>query len=133
MHALANSCVVPPLEVEFLGARTDIPALLQRASIAVLPSRREGMPLALLEEMASSLPVVVSDIPELTDLVSDGLNGLVVPVDDVEALSLALQRLLQDADLRRRLGGRARADVERRSTADAGAALERFYETVVAA
>src|SRR4051794_2761158 len=80
MHRLAAELVAPPLAVDFLGPRSDVPELLRHASIAVLPSRREGMPLALLEQMAAGLPVVVSDLPENLELVTDEVDGLVFPV-----------------------------------------------------
>jgi glycosyltransferase involved in cell wall biosynthesis len=130
MEALAKECVRAPLYVDFVGPRPDVSALLQRASIGVLPSRREGLSLALLEQMASALPLVVSDIPELGDFVSDGVNGLVVPVDDVSALATALQTLVQDRALRTRLGQGARDSIERRARKDAASELARFDETV---
>ena len=131
-QALAAECIRPPLEALFLGARGDIPSLLQGACVGVLVSRREGLPVALLEQMATALPVVVSDIPELTDLVSDGVTGLVVPLDDVDALTLAIDRLVRDPILRTRLGQAARAFVERRDGANPIDRLATFYETVAA-
>ena len=130
MQRLADECVDPPLQVQFLGPRTDVPSLLHRASIGVLPSRREGLPVALLEMMASALPVVVSDIPENTDIVSDGIDALVVPVDDADALAHALQRLVLDLEMRRRLGQAARESAEVRNRVNATAELARFYELV---
>jgi glycosyltransferase involved in cell wall biosynthesis len=130
MQRLATECVGPPLEVRFLGPRTDVPPLLQRASIGVLPSRREGLPLVLLEMMASGLPVVVSDIPEITEIVSPDVNGLVVPVDDADALAHALRRLLSDKGLRLRLGQAARETVESRTRVNASEELARFYERI---
>jgi glycosyltransferase involved in cell wall biosynthesis len=129
MARLAETYVKPPLEVEFLGARTDVPSLLRRAAIGVLPSRREGQPLALQEEMATGLAVIASDIPENADLVSDGLNGRLVPVDDADALAGALRVLLHDPDLRDRLGRAARRFVENRA-GDPTVELARFYEAV---
>jgi len=130
MQELADRVVSRPLEAHFAGARTDVPSLLRNASIGVLPSRREGLSLALLEQMASCLAVVVSDIPELTDIVSDGVDGLVVPVDDAVALAGALQRLVEDRQLRSRLGRAARAAVERRENVDVDQQLARFYDTI---
>jgi len=85
---------------------------------------------ALLEMMASALPVVVSDIPEVADIVSGGVEGLVVPVDDADALAGALRRLVLDRELRRRLGQAARESAEGRIKVDASAELARFYESV---
>ena len=80
--------------------------------------------------MASGLPVVVSDISELTDLVADGRNGLVVGVDDPDALTRALRVLLDDPDLRARLGRAGREFVEDRA-GDPTPRLARFYEAIV--
>jgi glycosyltransferase involved in cell wall biosynthesis len=129
MQRLAQDCVPEDREVRFLGPRDDVPDLLRRASIGVLVSRREGMPLAVLEMMATALPVIVSDIPEMTDVVSDGETGLVVPLDDVEALVSAIERLGCDPKLRHRLGTAARRSVERMAGKRIPQ-LEAFYERV---
>jgi GalNAc-alpha-(1->4)-GalNAc-alpha-(1->3)-diNAcBac-PP-undecaprenol alpha-1,4-N-acetyl-D-galactosaminyltransferase len=82
------------------------------ARIFALPSRVEGTPNALLEAMSCGLPVVVSDgAPGPLELVEDGVNGLVVPVNDARALAAALARLARDPALCRRLGEAARARV----------------------
>jgi glycosyltransferase involved in cell wall biosynthesis len=131
MQRLAQDCVPRDRAVRFLGPRDDVPDLLREASIGVLMSRREGLPLAVLEMMATGLPVIVSDIPELTDVVSDGETGLVVALDDVEALAAAIERLRSDPDLRRRLGTAARRSVERMAGKRIPR-LEAFYEKVAA-
>jgi glycosyltransferase involved in cell wall biosynthesis len=131
-QALAAECIRLPLETHFLGARGDIPSLLQGACVGVLVSRREGLPVALLEQMATALPVVVSDIPELTDVVSDGATGLVVPLDDVDALARAIDTLVRDPILRTRLGQAAREMVVRRAEPNPIDRLATFYETVAA-
>jgi glycosyltransferase involved in cell wall biosynthesis len=94
------------LPVTFLGLCPDVPALLRDLDLFCLPSRREGMPLALLEAMAHGVPCVgtaVGDVPEAV-----GPDALVVPPDDVDALVTALDRLLDEPGLRRDLGRRAR-------------------------
>jgi glycosyltransferase involved in cell wall biosynthesis len=97
--------------VELLGERHDVPALLAAADVFVLASRSEGAPLSVLEAMAAGLPVVASAVGGVPELVADGETGLLVPPGDPAALSSALARLLDDAELRRRMGaaGRARA------------------------
>lgn len=95
--------------VQFEGFRSDPRGYLQRASIFALPSRFEGMPNALLEAMAAGLPSVVSDAsPGPLEMVRDGIEGLVVPSEDVPALARALERLMADPDLRLRCGSAAR-------------------------
>ena len=95
--------------VSFEGFRSDPWLFMQRASIFALPSRYEGMPNALLEAMAAGLPSVVSDAsPGPLEMVRDGNEGLVVRTDDAVAFAAALERLIQDVDLRQRCGESAR-------------------------
>jgi glycosyltransferase involved in cell wall biosynthesis len=85
------------------------------ADIFVLPSKREGLPNALLEAMASGLPSIVSRLPEVTDsVITDGVNGVLVEPGSREALASALRVVLGDADCRARLGSEARRTVEER-------------------
>ena len=100
-----------PRRVELLGARADIPELLAHSDVFVLSSRSEGFPVSVLEAMAAGLPVVATDVGGVAEAVEDGETGLLVPATDAEALARALERLLADGELRRRLGaaGRARA------------------------
>jgi glycosyltransferase involved in cell wall biosynthesis len=82
--------------------------LYERAAIIVCPSHREGFGVACAEAMAHGRPVVASAVGGLRDLVIDGETGVLVPPGDVGALRTALERLLSDAELRRRLGDAAR-------------------------
>ncbi|MBC7292914.1 MAG: glycosyltransferase family 4 protein, partial [Thermoleophilia bacterium] len=68
--------------VRFLGFREDVPRLLQATDIFVLPSRREGLPRSVMEAMAAGKPVVATDVRGNRDLVRDGENGFLVPLDD---------------------------------------------------
>ena len=100
-------------EVSFEGFRSDTQTFFRRASIYALPSRFEGMPNALLEAMASGLPSVVSDAsPGPLEMVHDGVQGLVVPSENVEALAAALERLILDSALRQSCGVAARKTLE---------------------
>lgn len=98
--------------VEFWGYRNDMPDVLAQATIACLPSYREGLPKFLLDAMASSLPCVTTDAPGCREAVRDGDNGLLVPVKNVGALADALQKLLLDPKMCRRMGLRGRQRVE---------------------
>lgn len=100
-------------QVEFAGlvSYEQIPEQLRSADIFVLPSLQEGLPLALLEAMASGLPVLATTVGGIPDVVRDGTNGLLVPAGDGPALRDALVRLLGDRALRLRLGETARQDV----------------------
>lgn len=94
--------------------RVSDPFLFYRcAEFYVLPSRHEGTPNAMLEAMGCSLPVIVTDAsPGPLVYVEHGISGLVVPVDDPPALAAAMERLMTDPDLRRRLGAAGRRRVE---------------------
>jgi glycosyltransferase involved in cell wall biosynthesis len=89
----------------------ELQRLYARAAVVACPSRREGFGVACLEAMAHGRPVVATRVGGLLDLVVDGETGIVVPPRDSAALRSALERLLADPDLRRRLGtaGRDRA------------------------
>ena len=94
--------------IEFAGRTENVTGELMRAGFLVLPSRVEGMSNVLLEAQAAGLPVIVSDIPGNTAVVQDGLNGLVVPVEDVNALATAMIRLFKSPRHRTQMGEAAR-------------------------
>lgn len=92
----------------FLGRRSDVPDLLASCDIAVLPSRAEGLPNAVLEYMAAGLPTVASRVGGNSELVQDGVTGLLVPSEDANAIAGALLRLLRDPELARRMANNGR-------------------------
>ena len=98
-------------------SRSRVIELLGNADVMVLPSirlesgKQEGIPVALMEGMAMGLPVIASRISGVPELVIDGVNGVLVPEKDAQALTSALIELYQDADYRRELGSRAREKV----------------------
>jgi glycosyltransferase involved in cell wall biosynthesis len=109
--------------VTWPGPRRDIALVLAASDIFVLPSAyREGIPRVLLEAASMGLPIVTTDSPGCNEAVEDGVNGLLVPVEDPTALARAIVRLVESPDLRRRLGQASR----RR-------AVERFDLAVIAA
>jgi glycosyltransferase involved in cell wall biosynthesis len=89
----------------------EVQRLLARAAVVVLPSHQEGLPMVLLEAMAHGRSVVATPVGGTPSLVEDGRTGLLVPKGDARALREAIERLLADADLRKRLGEAARARV----------------------
>ncbi len=95
--------------VDWLGHVDDMPALLADADVVVLPSYREGLPKSLIEAAACGRPLVTTDVPGCREVVSDGVDGLLVPVRDASALARAIGRLQDDPLLARRLGEVARA------------------------
>jgi glycosyltransferase involved in cell wall biosynthesis len=86
--------------------------LIGQASVVVLPSHREGLPMVLLEAMAHGRAVVATPTGGIPSLVEDGATGLLVPRGDSRALRAAIARLLEDPELRRKLGAAARVRVQ---------------------
>lgn len=113
--------------VHFLGIRMDIPDLLGTFDIYALPSRWEGLPMAVLEAMAAGLPVVASEVGGVPTAIRDGEEGLLVPAEDTAALARALERLLADTSLRRQMGEAARRRYASDFTLDA---MTRRYEAL---
>jgi glycosyltransferase involved in cell wall biosynthesis len=114
---------VPPIEVG---------PYYERAAVVVVPSRREGYGMTAREAMAYGRPVVATAVGGLVDAVEDGVSGVLVPPGDADALRGALVRLLDDADLRRTLGTRARQESARFSQAAAARSIEALYAEVAA-
>lgn len=106
--------------VHWLGHVDDMPALLRSVDAVVLPSYREGLPKGLIEAAACALPLVTTDVPGCRDVVTDGIDGLLVPPRNSAALADAILKLMSDRLLCRRLGAAARAK-----------ALSRFEESRV--
>lgn len=108
--------------VEWLGHVDDMPALFASVDMVVLPSYREGLPKGLIEAAACALPLVTCDVPGCRTVVTDGIDGLLVPPRDANALAAAIARLHDDPGLAQRLGDAARAK-----------ALAQFDERIVIA
>lgn len=95
--------------VEWWGRRDDMPEVFRSASIVCLPTYYgEGVPKVLIEAAACGRPIVTTDWPGCREIVTDGENGLLVPVRDVDALAAALRSLLEDAERRKSMGARGR-------------------------
>src|SRR5262249_25557487 len=97
-----------------LGHVKDVRAVWRDAHIAVLASRRDGLPLSLLEAAACARPIVATDVPGCREITRSDVNGLLVPSDDSRALAAAIDRLARDPGLRSRFGkaGRQLAEHE---------------------
>ena len=104
------------LPVTFTGFVTDVRAFLAGLDVFCLSSRREALPLVLLEAMADGLPCVATDVGDVARAVGD--DAVVVPPDDVPALAAGLRRLLVDPSARADLGARARRRAVRDLDAD---------------
>ena len=97
----------------FLGHRVDVPAVLARANIGVLCSEREGLSNAVMEAMASRLPMIVTNTGGNPELVKDGERGLVVSVRQPSELSAAMVKLLENPTTSRRMGEAGRQFIEK--------------------
>jgi glycosyltransferase involved in cell wall biosynthesis len=89
-----------------------MPSIYVSLDVMVSASRQEGLPIAILEGMASSRPIVATPVGEVPALITDQQTGLIVPADDAESLAGAISVLLRDAQLRARLGAAARKRIE---------------------
>jgi protein-tyrosine-phosphatase len=115
----------------FAGARTDVYDLIAAMDVFVLPSLSEGTPIALLEAMALRVPVVATAVGGVPEVVTHGVNGLLVEAGDAEGLSRACLQLATDRVKAHRLAVRARQDVESTfSAARSGDALVEAYKRI---
>jgi glycosyltransferase involved in cell wall biosynthesis len=118
--------------IHFMGPQSNILSVLEKCHIGVFPSFKEGLPIALLEKMAMALPVLVSDISELTSIVTHNENGLVFKCGDVNDLAEKLHLLLNDGNLRKRLGKNARLTIEKKfGSNNIALPNELFYEKIL--
>jgi glycosyltransferase involved in cell wall biosynthesis len=99
--------------IEWWGWKDDMVSVFSEADIVCLPSYREGLPKSLIEAAASSLPIVTTETNGCRDVVSDGINGYLVPVRDSSKLADALQKLIQNPELRQKMGVLSRKMAER--------------------
>ena len=121
------------LSVDLLGRRDDMPGVYASLDVMVSSSRQEGLPMAILEGMASRLPLVATAVGEVPVVVVDGVTGLLVAAEDVEGLAGAILKLLRDRGLRERLGGAGRQLVEEKySAARMAADYLKVYEAAIA-
>jgi glycosyltransferase involved in cell wall biosynthesis len=94
--------------IRFLGFRKDVPQILNISHSLVLPSLYEGMPLCVLEAMASAKPVIATKVGGVSELIVDGDNGFVVPPKDIKALASAIERLMTLSDRGEKLGAKGK-------------------------
>jgi len=119
--------------VLFTGFRLDVAQLLMEATVSVLPSLSEGLSNFLLESMAAGVPVVTTRVGGSPEAVEDGTTGILVPTHDPAAIARALDALLTDPLLARRMGQAGhRRIVERFSLEGMALATERLYRSLVA-
>jgi glycosyltransferase involved in cell wall biosynthesis len=111
-----------------LVKRTDMPALYAAHDIFVFPSLVEGMPLTLLEAMATGMAVVTSEAPGMAEVVENEFNGFLVQPADAADLAAAIERLCRSADLRRQFGQEAQRTARRYTWAIVAQKLEKVLQ-----
>ena len=118
--------------VHFVGQRSDMPADLHALDVFAMTSRWEAFSLALLEAMACGLPVVATRLAGIAEAVTEGENGFLLPVSDLDGMSAAIQRLLSGRELAKRMGVNARQRVEQNFTrAQMMERLMQVYQSVI--
>ncbi|MDB4543271.1 glycosyltransferase family 4 protein [bacterium] len=104
--------------VEWLGMRDDMPAILNQAQIVCLPSYREGLPKSLIEAASCGRPIVSTDVPGCREIARDNDNALLVPPRNGKALAAAIEKLLKDPVLCKKMGVSGRSIVLNEFTLD---------------
>lgn len=104
--------------VKLLGQSDDVASRLANADVFILSSRSEGLPIALLEAMSAGLPCVATKVEGVDEVLVEGEHGLVVPIENPEALAKAILQLLRDPEARSRMGEAARLHVSENYTVD---------------
>lgn len=97
--------------VHFLGDRTDVGEILKVSDIFVLPTLGEGMSNAILEAMASGLPVITTNISANKNIIENGETGILVPTENSEAIYKAIKILIESPEMRKRLGQEAKKEI----------------------
>lgn len=130
-QVLAKWRHVPNLKM--LGHVDDIRIVWTQAHVAVLPSRREGLPKSLLEAASCGRPLIATDVPGCREIARRGVNALLVPRDDAEALANAIETLMNNRDLRTRFGQASRKIViAEYSSARIGREIVELYSRLLA-
>jgi glycosyltransferase involved in cell wall biosynthesis len=95
-------------DILFFGKRDDIPSLLAKSDIFVLPSLLENQPLSVIEAQIAGKAIIVNDVGGLPEIVEDGVTGLITPTGDIKTLCKKINLLLEDEKYRKRLGVNAK-------------------------
>jgi glycosyltransferase involved in cell wall biosynthesis len=99
-------------DIQFLGRLDDVRPALAECAVYVLPSYREGMPQTVLEALASGRAVITTDAPGCRESITDGVEGLLVPVRDARALAQAMERFITAPEPAQAMGTAARLRAE---------------------
>ena len=118
-------------QIHFLGYRQDLKELLQAADIFVMPSFREGLSRSIMEAMSSGLPCVVSNIRGNVDLIRNGEGGFLCDASDQNSFAAAIERLVLDADLRKKMGNQNLMAIKQFDTSVVEKAMIDIYSEVL--
>lgn len=105
-------------EIKLFGMQANVTKYLAAADVFILPSRWEGLPIALLEAMSAGLPVIATRVEGVDEVVEEGVHGVLVQPESTEELAKAILQLSKDAAQRQRMGSAARLRVLERYTVD---------------
>ena len=120
--------------VIFTGFRSDIKELLSAVDLLVIPSLLEGFPMVTLETMAMAKPIIATNIDGITEQITDGVDGILVPPKNPSALAKAVIRVLNDKETARNMGLAARKKVEQEfSVGKMVAETEKVYMSLLKA
>lgn len=119
--------------VQFVGMVSNVAEHIEKADLFVLASKQEGMPNALIEAMALGLPCISTDCPcgGPRDLITNGENGLLIPVDDKNALKEAMLKVLNNKELAEKLGKNATKVQEKYSPEASYKKWEKYFENIL--
>ena len=117
--------------VDFLGYRDDIPSLLAMSDVVVASSRREGLPVNIMEAMATGLPIVATDVRGHRDLIINGENGYIVGLDDIEGFAKSIEYLYKYKELRNKFGKKGIEIVQKYSLVNVLREMESLYQKLL--
>lgn len=117
--------------VQFFGYRRDAEKFYAAADMVAAPGSQEGLPVHLLEAMASGLPVIATSIRGHVDLIENGKNGLLYNYNDMDAFCMAVKRIIGDSQLREAFGRNNIEDVKKYSVENAVNNMAEIYKTVM--
>lgn len=117
--------------VIFAGFRNDIPEILKSSDAYMLISYREGLSRSLMEAMAAGLPCIASNIRGNVDLIEDGVGGYLVDPDDVDGISIAINKIAKDINLRNRMGQVNLGKVELCSIENVKKQMNEIYRSIL--
>lgn len=117
--------------ITLLGFRKDVPNLLALSDIVVASSRREGLPVNIMEAMATGLPVVATDIRGHCDLIINGENGYIVGLDDIEGFAKSIEYLYKYKELRNKFGKKGIEIVQKYSLVNVLREMESLYQKLL--